>query len=459
MKGLRHSLDTLPSSARRLANPTFSKELHSVKFNWEVESPVVEADPERLAKLVHQARTAMKGGEMISRPRDLAQLCIALWDPQFGLSKSEKFVEFYLSCLNACPANSPFKSLGRQYLFHWPASERAGGRIQLFLRESEARRVGGWMRSAFEYRLFNGEEAVPYLAEIALSGPSAPLENLEPTGLRGAALSGAYAEAIFVSACTHTKSAPTREKYGKLIEFQHETGAPLRAPRFPSTPAKNAYLDAFLSPWSRRNIDVQLKRWITKTLIDQFNDPRLSMAKWAGVSEPLVLTFKKWLAQESLEQFLNIVDQSITEFSKRRMWSYRRPFWTSYFNAGYVHEAWVLFGHDALKLARSAQNQDESFSSSFGVLESADRSQSVLLMKIGDAIIAEWSHNGKCWIWPNETKAPKLYKKEMTGDACRHAPFEQIHGGAENYRWQSAVASELHRLGIPKTHSAEWIPK
>lgn len=459
MKGLRKSLLAIGSTPLAISNIALTSEITKLDLEWESEPPLENGDPQRLAKLVRSALVEMEMRRNIMNPRDLAQLSLALWDSTFQLANSSKFITYYLGCLSACPANAPIKTLGRQYLFHWPVNERQGGPIQEFLLQSEARGIGGWMRKAFEYRLFRRDEALPYLARMALDGPSDPFSNLEPSGLRGSACSGAYAEAIFIEACSKSKESSDRKTYEKLIDFQIDALGSARSLRFPSEAARNAFVDAFLSPWARRNPDAQLRRWITSKLISQFNDPRLSMAKWAGVKDQLVLAFKKWLAQESLEQFLNIVDQSITEYAKRRMWSYRRPFWTSYFDSAYVYEAWVLFGRDAQRLAKAARQKDENFGSSYGVLDSSDRSQSVLLMRIGDAIVAEWSHNGKCWIWPDDRRAPKLYKTYMADEECRHAPFEQIHSGAENYRWQAAVANELHRLGIPRTSGDDWVPK
>jgi hypothetical protein len=71
----------------------------------------------------------------------------------------------------------------------------------------------------------------------------------------------------------------------------------------------------------------------------------------------------------------------------------------------------------------------------------------VLLMKIGSLTICDWSHNGRCIIWPKgHESAPKLYNREYgSGDL---APPDEpaggtfvVHQGSDRYSWQRKISS------------------
>jgi hypothetical protein len=90
----------------------------------------------------------------------------------------------------------------------------------------------------------------------------------------------------------------------------------------------------------------------------------------------------------------------------------------------------------------------------------------VLLFRIGDCMIADWNHNGKCNIWSDadERSAPRLFKKSMrygsdevridgNGNTETRELFSIMHMSAETYHWQNKVAERLFRqigLRVPQ---------
>lgn len=458
MTRFRESLGILATSPGRIARKPFSEHLSGLRFAWENDSFDDKFDPEHIRRLVAETRDVYRRGQIVTNAKTLKQLAQALWDDELELANDGRFASSYVMSLESCRSKSPLKSVARQYLFRWPVGERATGIIGDYIRNKASSLTSGWLSLAASNYLFEGERGLSLLAEKMLRSLEGPEDALEETGLRGSNTSGVYAEHVFIKACDLVRKRPDRSSYERLIQFLFYSGDSKGDFRFSSGVAANAFVGAMLGPWKVEPPSADLQRWIIKRVLDAFDDPRLTVGKWEGVDQEYIGLLKRWLAQESLEQFLNIVDQSITDFDKRRMWSYRRPFWTSYFEAGLIQEAWVLFGRDATRIAKAAARENPEFASSYGFLDSTDKSHSVLLMKIGDITIAEWSHNGKCWIWQAGFNAPKLYQKRMTDHACRWAPFSQVHGGAPNYRWQHAVAAELHRLGVPKTPLIKWRP-
>ncbi len=448
----------MSTSPQRLTQKTFSRQLVDLSIGWGANSLIEEFDPDHFKKLINAARETFHRGELIRNTRLLRELAQGLWDTTFRLASKPNFLAFYINSIEKSASISPLKAIARQYLFHWPKNEREGGPISDYLRRNQNRMKVGWLKDAVDHKLFEGGIAIPALAKATLQLNDHPINNLEKAGLRGSIISGAYSQAVFEQACGITSENPSRASYECLIDFflYNEPGDDEF--RYGNSSARNAFIKAFLYPWRQQNPESGMQRWIIARLLKSFDDPRLSMGKWDGIEQQYIGILKRWLAQESLEQFLNIVDQSITDSDNKRMWKYRRPFWKSYFDANLVQEAWVLFGRNATRLAKHAASQDESFAESYGYLNSSDKSHSVLLMKIGDITIAEWSHNGKCWIWHTSHDVPKFYQKKMIDNECRGAPFGQIHSSAMRYGWQQSVAAELVRLGVPKTPQEKWRP-
>ena len=76
-------------------------------------------------------------------------------------------------------------------------------------------------------------------------------------------------------------------------------------------------------------------------------------------------------------------------------------------------EAWVLLGRKAGAYVRElrASGDQEVASLDCGKLTGAQNGQSVLVMRVGELTIVEWSHSGACRVWlSNDPKAPRLHQ-------------------------------------------------
>ena len=219
--------------------------------------------------------------------------------------------------------------------------------------------------------------------------------------------------------------------------------------------------DALLLPFTDRSVPAEeLKNTIMTRLLHLLGDPRLRPETWRQVHDGARNLILTWLAGEAIEAFLRVLDETAVD----QHWRYRRAFWTAHFDEGHIQEAWVAFGQHASWLAERAEHIQKG---RYGELYQGLAEHSVLLMKIGRVTIAEWSHNGCCWIWaPGDLSAPRLYKRgygkhELTGpntnyvrsdaDHREHGrrpvtPVGFWHVGSENLRWQHRVRDEIRRL-------------
>ncbi|MBK6906521.1 MAG: hypothetical protein IPH08_05285 [Rhodocyclaceae bacterium] len=117
----------------------------------------------------------------------------------------------------------------------------------------------------------------------------------------------------------------------------------------------------------------------------------------------------RWFAGETLAHFFNLLSRTADD-----IWEYRKKFWTAYYQRGAISEAWFALGPIAQALGRQQKLQ-------FGDLSRAAQNQSVLIMKLGSFIVAEWSHSGACRFWnENDRLAPGLYRKVYFADDLRN---------------------------------------
>lgn len=316
-----------------------------------------------------------------------------------------------------------------------------------------------WNTRATEYSLFQPSIAPERLALTILTNSQRADLVLEEIGLNSAAASGSFGEAAFKKACQtveHATNPNIVTSQLKLIAWS-KLGNDFAFPReFAS------FASALLSPWTQTEPEDEHRALLLSELESYAGDPRTRPAKWSAVQdkEPTAYsTLLRWLTKASVYQFFDIVDRTADE----NMWKYRRAFWTSYLEAGYIEQAWVVFGANGQKLAKQAARQSEDRGlMSFGKLNGGggrSPDHAALVMKIGDVTIAEWSHNGRYNIWNKRDKlAPKLFQISYDPDELRGAPIEKSHIGAERYYWQSNVAADIRNATGLITPTSSWKP-
>ncbi|WP_227657754.1 EH signature domain-containing protein, partial [Candidatus Magnetaquicoccus inordinatus] len=164
--------------------------------------------------------------------------------------------------------------------------------------------------------------------------------------------------------------------------------------------------------------------------------------RWLDVDEKAQRVMRRWLTRASLEQFLDVVDLT----AQSHMWAARRKFWSAYYEHKFMLEAWVAFARDGSNFAkRLAAEKENPAIGSFGVLASGGvlKNHAVLIMQIGDLVVADWSHNGKCHIWlPGNENVPKLYRHTYHRDELVNgSDFNKVHNGD----WQNDVHAFIRR--------------
>jgi hypothetical protein len=206
-----------------------------------------------------------------------------------------------------------------------------------------------------------------------------------------------------------------------------------------SADQKAMLADALLNPWVEQDPSNSLKMKILDFCIKIMGDPRSDTFSWSKATPSSKNVLMRWLIGRTLETFFDVLRQTADS-----IWKHRQEFWTNYHRNGYISDAWVVLGPDAHKYVASRYAGENL---GYGRLTgTSDDAQSVLLMKIGDLLFCEWSHNGKLRVTSYDSYAsPRLHKQTY---------------GAEELRFESMVFTSntgVEHAGLPHLHSdSRW---
>lgn len=209
------------------------------------------------------------------------------------------------------------------------------------------------------------------------------------------------------------------------------------------------FIQSILSPWTLNyhSIDEQHREKVQNTLLSLFSDPRLPHIRhnnWRMVSQKHLSVIYQWLSRENIEQFFKVIDY----FALENHWKYRKAFWKVYLDEGHIEQVCLAFGPDIKKYA------EKSFGSNL-LTSNLDENKSVMLIKIGNLVFSEWSHNGKCRAWhEDDENCPKFYEldyrsKHLKSKSLKIIPNNQLdgisHQHSESYSWQKKLAEFIYQ--------------
>jgi hypothetical protein len=219
------------------------------------------------------------------------------------------------------------------------------------------------------------------------------------------------------------------------------------------TDLRIALATALLRPWVGRSIDDVVKTKLSRFFINAYGDPRLKnhrLFQWDGVPEDVMRVLLRWLAGETLRGFMKILERTADE-----TWRYRQRFWMAYYDAAHIEEAWLVLGRNAMWMVKQMLGRQSA--AGLSELESGtDANQSVLLLRIGDLIFTEWSHNGSLRAYQDGFSGPRLYESSYNAAELRamesldfHEGLNErpqlIHASSANGTWQRKARDFIRR--------------
>jgi EH_Signature domain len=164
----------------------------------------------------------------------------------------------------------------------------------------------------------------------------------------------------------------------------------------------------------------------------------------------------RWLAQATLEQFLKVVDR----VAAKQQWDYRRTFWGAYIAKRAITNSWVAFGSEGARFAKQlSKNTADKMRLRFATLEGAGADQAVLLLRIGDLVIADWSHNGRLRIWRRgNDSVPEFNNPHYIAKTLRtNSDFDTVHLPPDG--WQARAEAYIRKHTNVKLTEKEYMPR
>jgi hypothetical protein len=199
-----------------------------------------------------------------------------------------------------------------------------------------------------------------------------------------------------------------------------------------------------LSPWRDKMPSTGLRTLLLNALTETYGDPRRDNPQfWAQVGEDGRRVVLRWLAGQRMEAFLDVVSRAEERIDGGDQWPARRRFWMGLYEEGRIDEAWPSFGTDAQAITdQLARTTGDSAHSSYG-RQLTRRNTSLLIMRIGQNVIVEGSHNFRVHVFRQDARGcPRLYENQYDVDAFilpDHHPDARRHIGD----WMSWVRARI----------------
>ncbi|EPJ56199.1 MAG: hypothetical protein OFPI_00900 [Osedax symbiont Rs2] len=216
-------------------------------------------------------------------------------------------------------------------------------------------------------------------------------------------------------------------------------------------------VDALLRPCIDQQPEIVIQKQIEHLLLGEYKDPRVNPGKWGNVPEELTLILKRWLTKQAIGLLIQVLNRTAEDHH----WDSRNAFWSYYLDHDLVEEAWVVFGPEATRHAEDLVRTNTDFhKGTFGSFEKGkgyiQPNHSVLIMRIDNVVIAEWTHNGKVRLWLNDTNTPpSFYKQYYSADRLRGLKFVPDAGYTHDHTgsWKGKVTQFIYQhTGIKHPH-------
>ncbi|KPL51799.1 hypothetical protein ABB55_05775 [Prosthecomicrobium hirschii] len=391
--------------------------------------------------------------------RDWNRAAWCLWTTMPAIAEDSTGLGAVLERVTGSRRPRPYRQLASVYLAEFAPDRPQLDRIAKSLRNGAEAAGEPWRKLQGRLGVFDGAQAAGRVARVALQSGTSVAAVLRDTGAATLDARAGFVEAGYRAGLQEIASQrPTGAKawIDRVRTFALDDGGQLAFPQHRAEVAR-----ALVMPLASQGLSEADTGLLCGVVLDLFGDPRIRRGDWIGMDD-IAAVVKRWLVKASLRQFLDVVDKILEEEqeeTQQRQWRYRRAFWYSVYNAGLIDDAYVAFESHGVDIAERAFKD-----SPFGRLKRGDgqllRGHSVLLMRIGRSLVADWSHTGTCNIWDdlNASDAPNLHKKEYFANDVRKDRIGNSrkidlemngvysHDSTINYSWQKRVAEHLFRI-------------
>ncbi len=376
-----------------------------------------------------------------------------------GLIHNGQLLEHYLRALALHVRARILRTLAGVYARTFAPGSFATTLLARFLSERTEDMGRKWYAAARRFQLFVPGATVELLADMLWKTELPPAQGFAtilqqeglPPGVAASSLGLQALQKALQSGTARGSRLDSLTIMDRIIGLTSDGQGGLAMQKHPDV--IRCMTDALLLPFSAANstIPENIRSRIESHLLSQLRDPRLDHALWHHVNKDATAVMLGWLTEQSLELFLNIVDRVANrDEDAKRMWRMRGKFWRAYLRNRFIDEAWVVLGDNGIKEAQRIQLATDAGPGktlSYAKLTSSTdkKNHIVLLMRIDNLIVVDWSHNGRCHIWDGDnTRRPRMYQKQYGGPdltSGSDAAYTHYAGGS----WREEVVRYIYR--------------
>ena len=380
------------------------------------------------------------------------------FDNNKALVKRWRFMSFYKKLTRDVDNYRFIIAFYNAYLFSYPYKEKYLAEVQNHIKsllvESKNRKVSRLSVELLRRNTLDVNAHMVIIKNIVRTGEIE--QELMTRGLLGGLSTSKFSLAVlseylfgFKKSINTSSFSQKMDMISNLVEFS-ELDEKLRYPEFRIETA-NSILT------SLHNIQIQptVKDALKTFFLTHYGDPRIELFGWHGVSDEAIRVFQSWLVEKTMEDFFNLLSHvADTQSDSDRHWRYRKRFWNAYLKKGYIEEAWFALGYRAYEQAPNFIKGKHNYSS----LSGGDARHSVLIMKINDLIVTEWSHSGSYRVWNSTQYAPKFYSKHYNReDVIANSDHTGTHHGNETGGWQERLSTHIRDLTGLKVAAKDYM--
>ena len=380
---------------------------------------IMPPEPPNIGKIFDKAYKIFNGSsDDTLTQKELKSLAFTCFDKR----SDEEFIISLVEKIKISGTKRHYTALLVSYIMGFSSESSKCKLLAKILKENEEKLSKAWLKRLDFADLLDVERIENNLATKVLSSEN-ETTIFQQAGLVGSFQSSRIATSVIMSAAEIVHKQAKKNVFGDIESFINVISENARIkPNYGA-----ASLVGLLLPFTSVSPPSWLKNKLKELFLNSFKDPRISSHHWPEIErrfgghearEKCISIIKKWLNFDSIDLFFKI----IAKHAPNEQFEPRKKLWQTYFDQEYVADAWVILGSAASRTANELKRTEDT--SIIGLrwadLSGALNEQSVLLMQIGDLVIAEWSHSGKFRAW-SETSSnkPKFYKSGYTGTELR----------------------------------------
>jgi hypothetical protein len=378
-------------------------------------------------------QTCAAGGAATLPIRTLRRAPLVFWDREPYAAALPGLVDAFFE------AASRRDRLLREVIEAWfrdfwpdlPRFSKSGEVIAALVSRSLDPRLAFWANASNRYAIFDAQRGPQNVGSALLSGAEGTQKVLADVGMdnplraagrffRAAVLALLHA---LPKALQRPDAAMAFDRAAEILEVRQPTqdriGRMVERPvlRFPDLAGET--ISAMLSPWlpAPQGPHTAPKDVIKAFLMRVIGDPRLYPDRWKPAPEECARLMRSWLAEASLETFFDL----ISEKNDDPQWRYRRAFWRACLRKmpkDQPGEVWVILGPGMAARAKAVRD----LANGYGSMDASGQygEQAVLLIRLGNIILSEWSNVGPVRAWlVGDRKCPPLYRSRYAAADLR----------------------------------------